>query len=188
MQTAYIIAAVLFVLALAGLSRHETAKLGNAAGMVGMVIAIAATVAEALRSAERGPVVTGGVLILVAVLIGATIGLWRSRTVEMTGMPQLIAMLHSFVGLAAVLVGGVGSFLDTAHSDLAHRIEVAIGVLIGGAYTFTGSLVAFAKLSGRMKSKALMLPGRHVLNLLALIAAIGCTVWFALAPAVPPSV
>ncbi|WP_026928038.1 Re/Si-specific NAD(P)(+) transhydrogenase subunit beta [Granulicoccus phenolivorans] len=181
-QTAYIIAAVLFVLALAGLSRHETAKLGNAAGMVGMVIAIAATVAEALRSAERGPVVTG-VLILVAVLIGATIGLWRSRTVEMTGMPQLIAMLHSFVGLAAVLVG-VGSFLDTAHSDLAHRIEVAIGVLIG-AYTFTGSLVAFAKLSGRMKSKALMLPGRHVLNLLALIAAIGCTVWFALAPQFP---
>src|SRR3954470_9058452 len=103
-SAAYIVAGLLFILSLAGLSRHETAKAGNAYGIAGMAIALAATVGLAARS----PTAAAGTLMAVAVLIGAAIGLWRARRVEMTGMPELIAMLHSFVGLAAVLVGWNG--------------------------------------------------------------------------------
>ena len=177
---AYIIAAVLFIFALAGLSKHETAKAGNIAGMIGMVIALVATIVLALRGSER-PVGVTALLIAVAIAGGAVIGIWRARTVEMTGMPELVAMLHSFVGIAAVLVG-FNSFLDADHTatdSLAyiHSIEVFLGVFIG-AITFTGSIVAYLKLSAKMKSSPLVLPLRHWLNLAILIASAGLLVWF----------
>ncbi|GAB3309667.1 Re/Si-specific NAD(P)(+) transhydrogenase subunit beta [Epidermidibacterium keratini] len=177
---AYIIAAVLFIFALAGLSKHETAKAGNIAGMIGMVIALVATIVLALRGSER-PVGVTALLIAVAIAGGAVIGIWRARTVEMTGMPELVAMLHSFVGIAAVLVG-YNSFLDadpTATDSLAyiHSIEVFAGVFIG-AITFTGSIVAYLKLSAKMKSSPLVLPLRHWLNLAILVASAGLLIWF----------
>ncbi|WOQ16056.1 Re/Si-specific NAD(P)(+) transhydrogenase subunit beta [Raineyella sp. W15-4] len=181
---AYIIAAVLFVLALAGLSRHETARIGNVAGMLGMFIALGGVITQAVTSAPRGFWITA-LLIGSAMLIGAVIGTWRAWTVEMTGMPQLIAMLHSFVGLAAVLVG-FNSFLAVdADRSAAHLIEVFVGVLIG-AYTFTGSLVAFGKLSGRLKSKPLMIPGRNLVNLAIGVVCVGLGVWFVLIPSLLP--
>lgn len=183
--TAYIIAALLFILALAGLSKHETAKMGNWAGMVGMTLAGVATFFYALEQSERGTMTTA-ILLLVPLLLGSAIGLWLALRVEMTGMPELIAMLHSFVGLAAVLVG-FGSYLATAHNDVAHLIEVGLGVLIG-AYTFTGSIVAFGKLSGRMKSKPLMLPARNLLNLAMLVVALAATALFAIQPSILPLV
>ncbi|WP_106850034.1 Re/Si-specific NAD(P)(+) transhydrogenase subunit beta [Blastococcus sp. Marseille-P5729] len=179
---AYIIAAVLFIAALAGLSKHETARAGNYAGMVGMVIALVATIVLAARNSERPAAITLA-LIIVAMLIGAFIGFWRARTVEMTGMPELVALLHSFVGLAAVLVG-YNSYLETDHSvggSLAtiHSVEVFLGVFIG-AITFTGSIVAFLKLSAKMKSAPMMLPGRHMLNLGIILASVALMVWFTL--------
>lgn len=178
-QAAYIIAGLLFILALAGLSKHETAKVGNWFGMIGMTIAGAATFLYAIDNSERGWLVTA-VLLIVPLVIGSSIGLWLATKVEMTGMPQLIAALHSFVGLAAVAVG-FASYLDTDHNTLAHLIEVAVGVLIG-AYTFTGSVVAFGKLSGKMSSRPLMLPQRNLLNLLMLAIGVGGIVWFAVSP------
>ncbi|RHW23539.1 Re/Si-specific NAD(P)(+) transhydrogenase subunit beta [Nocardioides immobilis] len=182
-QAAYIIAAVCFIAALAGLSKHETAKRGNIAGMVGMGIALLATFVLAARNADlgygRGLGVTL-VIILVAMAVGAVVGAWRARTVEMTGMPELIAMLHSFVGLAAILVG-FNSFLDhgPGHDALGtiHDVEVYVGVFIG-AVTFTGSIVANLKLSARMKSSPLMLPGRHLLNLAIIVVSVALGVWF----------
>ena len=123
-------------------------------------------------------------LLVVAVLIGGSIGLWRARVVEMTGMPELIALLHSFVGLAAVLVGWNGALYDTGlEGTLAdiHHAEVFIGVFIG-AVTFTGSIVAFLKLSARMSSKPLMLPGKNALNIGALVAFVALTVWYVITP------
>jgi NAD(P) transhydrogenase subunit beta len=121
--------------------------------------------------------VTAGLILLVLV-VGAAVGSWRARRVEMTQMPELIALLHSFVGLSAVLVG-YGSFLaaPAAGGDTVHRVEVFLGVLIG-AVTFTGSVVAFGKLSGRLASAPLTLPGRHLLNLLALVACAALLAWF----------
>ena len=184
---AYIVAALLFVLSLAGLSRHETAKSGNAFGIAGMVIALAATVGLAARSLEAAAVG----LIVVAMAGGAAIGLWRARRVEMTGMPELIALLHSFVGLAAVLVGWNGYLSVEAAAgeqtevpaDLLgiHSAEVVIGVFIG-AVTLTGSIVAFLKLSARIRSNPLMLPGRNWLNLGALVAFAALTVAFVVSP------
>jgi NAD(P) transhydrogenase subunit beta len=187
---AYIVAGLLFILSLAGLSRHETAKSGNVYGIVGMAIALVATIGLATRSITA----VGGALMGVAVLIGAGIGLWRARRVEMTGMPELIAMLHSFVGLAAVLVGWNGYL--SVEADLGeqtevpgnligiHSAEVVIGVFIG-AVTFTGSIVAFLKLSARIKSNPLMLPGRNWLNLAALAAFVVLTVLFVITPSLP---
>ncbi|WP_101525734.1 Re/Si-specific NAD(P)(+) transhydrogenase subunit beta [Nocardioides houyundeii] len=178
-QGLYIIAGVLFIAALAGLSKHETAKRGNLAGMVGMGIALVATVLLAMRQTElpdfRSLPVTL-VLIVVPMVIGGAIGAWRARTVEMTGMPELIALLHSFVGLAAVLVGFNSFFTEGSH-DRVHAVEVFVGVFIG-AVTLTGSIVANLKLSAKMKSSPLTLPGRHLLNagILALSAAL--LVWF----------
>ncbi len=187
-QGGYIIAAVLFIGALAGLSRHETAKRGNLAGMAGMALALVATVLLAARQAElpdpldhwRGLGSTLA-LIVVAMAIGAAIGAWRARTVEMTQMPELVAILHSFVGLAAVLVG-INSFLDpeaptTGSLGAIHEVEVFIGVFIG-AVTFTGSIVANLKLSAKMKSTPLALPGRHWLNLSILVLSVALLVWF----------
>jgi NAD(P) transhydrogenase subunit beta len=176
----YIVAGVLFIFALGGLSKHETAARGNKFGMAGMTIALVATIALALRESER-PVSTTAALIAVPMAVGLLIGSWRARTVEMTGMPQLVAMLHSFVGIAAVLVG-YNSFLEedhTATDALAriHSVEVFLGVFIG-AVTFTGSVVAWAKLSARMRSAPVMLPGRHLLNLGIVVSSAVLMIWF----------
>ncbi|WP_104176259.1 NAD(P)(+) transhydrogenase (Re/Si-specific) subunit beta, partial [Arthrobacter sp. Y81] len=178
---AYVVAALLFILSLAGLSKHEKARTGVIYGISGMAIALAATIWLTLQGAwGTGAALTGLVLLVIAVLVGGAIGLWRARVVEMTGMPELIALLHSFVGLAAVLVGWNGHLEAPAlTSDLMaiHHAEVFIGVFIG-AVTFTGSIVAFLKLSARMKSSPLMLPGKNAINLGALIAFTALTVWY----------
>jgi NAD(P) transhydrogenase subunit beta len=184
---AYIVAALLFILSLAGLSKHDTSRRGVAFGITGMSIALAATVWLTAAGAWDTPGgTTGLVLLVVAVLVGGAIGLWRARVVEMTGMPELIALLHSFVGLAAVLVGWNGH-LAAAHvpAELVdiHHAEVFIGVFIG-AVTFTGSIVAFLKLSGRVSSKPLMLPGKNYLNVGALVAFIALTVWYVVVPSI----
>jgi H+-translocating NAD(P) transhydrogenase subunit beta len=177
---AYIAASALFILSLGGLSKQETARRGNWYGIIGMVIALAATVA---LLQTRG---TPNYLLLAGVMIpGALIGAAVASRVQMTSMPQLVAMLHSFVGLAAVLVG-FGTYLDTAHAPAAdeltvHHVEIFIGVCIG-AVTFTGSVIAFAKLQGTISGKPLLLPGRHIINLLMLIATIALGVLFVMAP------
>lgn len=182
---AYIVAALLFIMSLAGLSRHDTAKAGVGYGIAGMTIALVATVYATFAGAWGSPQATTGlILLVVAVLVGGAIGLWRARVVAMTGMPELIALLHSFVGLAAVLVGWNGALevsgMSGALLDI-HHAEVFIGVFIGGV-TFTGSIVAFLKLSARMSSAPLMLPGKNVLNLGALVAFVVLTVWYVITP------
>lgn len=157
---AYLAAGVLFILSLGGLSNQETARRGNLLGMVGMLLAVVATAASEL--------VTGYPMLAGALVVGGIIGAVLAARVEMTDMPQLVAILHSFVGLAAVLVG-FATYLDAAeHASSAaaviHDIEIFIGIFIG-ALTFTGSLIAFGKLQGVVGSKPLMLPGRHALNL-----------------------
>ena len=179
-QAAYIVAALLFIMSLAGLSKHETAKAGCWYGIIGMGIALIATI--------FGPKSEGTLWIIIAMVIGGAIGIQRALKVEMTEMPELVAILHSFVGLAAVLVG-YNSYglhdIPTMPSGLndveqakflaeqaalasVHNVEVFLGIFIG-AVTFTGSVVAFGKLRGKINSKALMLPHRHKLNLAALI-------------------
>jgi len=154
---AYIVAAILFILSLAGLSRQETARRGNLFGMCGMGIAVLATV--------LGPGVTSyGVLIVVAAL-GGTVGYLAAQRVEMTQMPELVAILHSFVGMAAVLVG-FATYLDPESNYVGvertiHDVEIYLGILIG-ALTFTGSVIAFGKLSGKVGSKPLVIPSRSL--------------------------
>jgi H+-translocating NAD(P) transhydrogenase subunit beta len=190
-HAAYIVAALLFILALAGLSHHESAKLGNTFGMGGMAVALSATIALAVDRDIDG---VGLGLLLGATVIGAAIGLDRARKVEMTGMPELIALLHSFVGLAAVLVGWNGylhvehdphgleaKVLDSMGTLGIHHAEVFIGVFIG-AVTFTGSIVANLKLSARISSKPLMLPGKNFINLGSLVAFAALTTWFVIDP------
>ncbi|OZF07801.1 NAD(P)(+) transhydrogenase (Re/Si-specific) subunit beta [Rhodococcus sp. 15-1154-1] len=180
-SAAYLVAAVLFIFSLAGLSKHETSKNGIAYGIVGMAIAVGATIVVIVDGS--GGVAIG--LLVVALLIGAAIGRWRARVVEMTGMPELIALLHSFVGLAAVLVGWNGYLAHESFESGAvegiHHAEVFIGVFIG-AVTFTGSIVANLKLSGRMSSSPMMLPGKNGLNIGALVAFFALTVWFVAVP------
>lgn len=179
---AYIVASLLFILSLAGLSKHESASQGVLFGISGMTIALVATFILVADLADT----TSVVLLIVAVAIGAAIGLWRARVVEMTGMPELIALLHSFVGLAAVLVGWNGYLEHQAFSlqslEDIHNAEVFIGVFIG-AVTFTGSIVAFLKLSARIKSDPLMLPGKNFINLGALGLFVILTIWFVISPA-----
>ncbi|NLW12960.1 MAG: NAD(P)(+) transhydrogenase (Re/Si-specific) subunit beta, partial [Trueperella sp.] len=162
---AYIAAAILFILALAGLSKQTTARRGNRLGMLGMALALVATVWIVIAHAGDNTTITV-ILILVALGIGAGVGIPVAQRVEMTGMPELIALLHSFVGLAAVIVG-FNSFIDTPGEDSIfnafHMGEVGLAVFIG-AVTFTGSIVAFLKLSGRVSGAPLMLPARHWLN------------------------
>jgi len=189
-SAAYLVAALLFILALAGLSKHETARSGNAFGMAGMALALVATLVLAFARGMSG---IGAVLLFVAVAIGAVIGVFRANRVAMTGMPELIALFHSFVGLAAVLVGWNGYLEVEARPVRAvlegfdpallgiHHAEVVIGVFIG-AVTFTGSIVAWGKLNGRFKSKPLVLPGKNALNLGALVVFAVLTVWFVIAP------
>src|SRR5215218_5436214 len=184
-QPAYVVAALLFIMSLAGLSKHETARDGNVLGMVGMGIALAATLWLALGHAPW----SAWVLIGLAMVAGATIGIARARRVEMTGMPELIAMLHSFVGAAAVLVG-INTFVASgsvvrAAGEAVHLVEIFLGVFIG-AVTFAASIVAFLKLSARISSKPLMLPARHWLNLAALVVSAGLLVWFVAADSIVP--
>jgi NAD(P) transhydrogenase subunit beta len=165
----YIAATVLFILALGGLSNQETARRGNWYGITGMIIALLATVFGVVNQHYE--------LLLGALVIGGSIGLLVARRVQMTQMPELVAILHSLVGIAAVAVG-FANFMDpTVHFEgvdlTIHDIETYLGVLIG-AVTFSGSVIAFGKLSGRMSGKPLTLPGRHWFNLALLIGAI----WF----------
>lgn len=173
-QALYLLAAVLFVLSLAGLSKQTTARRGTVLGMVGMGLALAATVLLSLEASRR-PVLVTGLLIALVLAIGAVAGTWRARSVEMTQMPEMIAVLHSFVGLAAVLVG-YGSWL-TEEADVVHGVEVYLGVLIG-AVTLTGSVVAYLKLAAKIKTAPLVLPGRNLLNLGALVGSAGLMAWF----------
>jgi NAD(P) transhydrogenase subunit beta len=182
-QGVYLVAAVLFVLSLAGLSKQETARRGNLLGMVGMGLALVATVVLSVDVSERSPLTTL-LLIALVLIIGLAVGTWRARSVEMTQMPEMIAMLHSFVGAAAVLVG-VNSYLTETHADAVHLVEVFLGVLIG-AVTFTGSIVAYLKLSAKMASAPLTLPGRNWLNLGALVASAGALGWFMASPSLAP--
>ncbi|MFD1717999.1 Re/Si-specific NAD(P)(+) transhydrogenase subunit beta [Georgenia deserti] len=177
-QGSYLVAAVLFILSLAGLSKQETARRGNVLGIGGMVLALIATVVLALDRSERPWEQTAGLIVLVFV-VGATVGIWRARTVEMTQIPELIALLHSFVGLAAVLVG-YASYLTEPETDTVHLVEVFLGVLVG-AVTFTGSVVAHLKLAGRIRSAPLHLPGRNGLNLAAALALAALMAWYIVA-------
>ena len=162
----YIGATILFILALGGLSNQETARRGNIYGMIGMAIALLATIAG----------VTGNVAILVGgLVVGGSIGLLLAKRVQMTEMPELVAILHSLVGMAAVLVG-FANFMDpTVHFEgvelTIHDIETSLGILIG-AVTFSGSVIAFGKLSGKITGNAMLLPARHWLNLGLLLATI----------------
>lgn len=171
----YLFASILFILSLGGLSSQESAKRGVLYGIVGMAIAIISTV--------LGEGVEGQIYIVVAIAIASVIGLLLARKVEMTSMPQLVAILHSFVGLAAVLVG-FGSYLDPKTHELAgtehtiHLVEVFIGVFIG-AITFTGSIIAWGKLEGKIRSKPLVYPGRHLVNIILVIICIVLAVMFA---------
>ncbi|WP_433894164.1 Re/Si-specific NAD(P)(+) transhydrogenase subunit beta [Streptomyces sp. CA-111067] len=182
-----IVAALLFILSLAGLSQHRTSRAGVGYGMAGMALALVATVVVAGRDVPG----TDVALIIVAMVIGGAAGLWQARRVEMTQMPELIAVLHSFVGLAAVLVGWNSYYEVESHGsaqtliahDLLriHHAELFIGIFIG-AVTFTGSVIAFLKLSARIKSAPLMLPGKNALNVAALAAFVGLTIWFTTGP------
>lgn len=163
----YISATILFILALGGLSNQETARRGNLYGIIGMTIAVLATVLSAA--------VTSYWVIIFAMLIGSAIGLAMAHRVQMTEMPELVAVLHSLVGMAAVLVG-YANFMDTSISltgidKTIHEIETYIGIFIG-AVTFTGSIIAYGKLSGKIGGRPLLLPARHWLNLAALILVI----------------
>lgn len=175
-QTAsYLFAGILFILSLGGLSSQESAKRGVLYGIIGMAIAIASTV--------LGEGVEGHIYIIIAIAIASIIGLLVARKVEMTSMPQLVAILHSFVGLAAVLVG-FGSYIDPATQAIQgtehtiHLVEVFIGIFIGGI-TFTGSIIAWGKLEGKIRSKPLIYPGRHAVNILLVIICIALGVLFA---------
>ena len=168
---AYIGAIILFILSLGGLSNQETSRRGNLYGMVGMALAVLATIFGPQVTAAGVPWIVG------AMVIGGAIGLYAARTVQMTQMPELVALMHSMVGLAAMLVG-FATFIDPEASKgyegaakAIHEMEIYIGILIG-AITFSGSIMAFGKLSGRIGGSPLLLPGRHFLNLAGLLAVI----------------
>ena len=168
--TAYLVSGILFVLSLGGLSKQESARKGNLYGILGMALAILATFLSGQVENFK--------LLIPLMLGGALIGAILAKRVEMTSMPELVAILHSFVGAAAVLVG-LSSFLDPGHAEmigaekLIHEIEILLGVFIGGV-TFTGSVIAFGKLRGSLSGKPLLLPARHLLNLSMVLASI----WF----------
>jgi NAD(P) transhydrogenase subunit beta len=169
---AYIAATILFILSLGGLSNPETSRRGNLFGIIGMAIAVLATVFGPRVTAAGIPWIVG------SLLVGGSIGLYAAKKVQMTQMPELVALMHSLVGLAACLVG-FASYVDTstvfptAAEKTIHEIEIYIGILIG-AVTFSGSVIAFGKLSGKIGGKPVLLPGRHLLNLAGLIVVI----WF----------
>jgi H+-translocating NAD(P) transhydrogenase subunit beta len=163
----YIVATILFILSLSGLSKQETARRGNYFGMLGMAIAIFATVLSGA--------VTSYTILFAALAVGGTIGLFAAKKVEMTQMPELVAIMHSLVGMAAVLVG-YANFMDTSSpltgvEKTIHEVEIYLGILIG-AITFSGSVIAFCKLSEKISGKPMLLPARHWLNLGLLIASV----------------
>ncbi|WP_172330412.1 NAD(P)(+) transhydrogenase (Re/Si-specific) subunit beta [Mangrovicoccus sp. HB161399] len=169
LQTAaYIAATVLFILSLGGLKNQESAKTAVWFGIIGMALAVGATIA--------GPAVPLGPMLALVLAAGAAIGALVAKRVEMTGMPQLVAMLHSFVGLAAVFIGINSALVPPEGLPRAeaviHEVEIFLGVFIG-AVTFTGSLVAWGKLAGKLDGKALVLPGRHLLNGAMVLASLG---------------
>jgi len=166
---AYLAAAILFILSLGGLSNPETSRRGNLYGIIGMALAVLATI--------FGPSVSAAGLpwIIAALVIGGSVGLYAAKVVKMTQMPELVALMHSLVGLAACLVG-FASYVDTSINyvgaeKVIHDVEIYLGILIG-AITFSGSLIAFGKLSGKIGGKPLLLPARHWLNLIALLVVI----------------
>jgi NAD(P) transhydrogenase subunit beta len=166
---AYIGATILFIMSLGGLANPETARRGNLLGMAGMTIAVLATVLGPRVTAAGIPWIVG------AMTVGGGIGLYAARKVQMTQMPELVALMHSLVGLAACLVG-FASYVDTSITftgaeKAIHEIEIYVGVLIG-AVTFSGSVIAFGKLSGKIGGKPVLLPARHWLNLLALLVVV----------------
>ena len=168
---AYIAATILFILSLGGLSHPETSRRGNLYGIVGMTIAVLATVLGPRVTAAGTPWIIG------ALVVGGSIGLYAAKKVQMTQMPELVAIMHSLVGLAACLVG-FASYIDTSvvftgAEKTIHEIEIYLGIAIG-AVTFSGSVIAFGKLSGRIGGKPMLLPGRHWLNLAGLLVVI----WF----------
>jgi len=169
----YIGATILFILSLGGLSNPETSRRGNLYGIIGMTIAVLATVFGPNVTAAGIPWVVG------AMLVGGSIGIYASRVVKMTQMPELVALMHSLVGLAAMLVG-FANYIDPAAAGTfkgaektIHEVEIYLGILIG-AVTFSGSLIAFGKLSAKISGKPMLLPGRHWLNLVGLLVVI----WF----------
>ncbi len=187
---AYLVAGVLFIRSLGGLSRQETARRGNTLGVIGMGIAIVATL---LQDSVRLPLISGEAplwLMVAPIAAGGVIGFILAKRVVMTAMPQLVALLHSFVGLAAVLVGisshvsASGPTEGAAH--VVHVIEIWLGIAIG-AVTFTGSVIAWAKLRGSMSGKPLLLPGRHFINLAMVVATFALLVPFFDAPTVEDS-
>jgi NAD(P) transhydrogenase subunit beta len=183
-NAAYIAAALLFIMSLAGLSKHETGRTGIRYGIAGMAIAMTASIWLSFSGQWSEATFIGLGLLVAALIAGGVIGLWRARVVAMTGMPELIALFHSFVGLTAVLVGWNGALHAKEMSpELAavHSAEVFIGVFIG-AITFTGSIVAYLKLSAKISSKPLILPGRNYINLVALAGFIGLTVAYVITP------
>jgi len=170
-SVAYIAATILFILSLGGLSNPETSRRGNVYGIVGMAIAVLATVFGPRVTAAGIPWIVG------ALLVGGSIGLYAARKVQMTQMPELVAIMHSLVGLAACLVG-FASYVDTSTvltgaEKAIHEIEIYLGILIG-AVTFSGSVIAWGKLSAKIGGKPVLLPGRHLLNLAGLLVVI----WF----------
>ena len=183
---AYMLAALMFILALAGLSRQETAKRGNYLGVLGMCIALVATVGLALLHADAIFIAAG--LMLAAVVIGGAYGVYKARHVQMTEMPQLVALLHCFVGAAAVLVGFNSFLLEPGgyyqgQMNVYHLGEVGLAIFIGGV-TFTGSIVANLKLSAKIPGKPLHLPARNLLNLLMIVAYIALIVPFGMSKGV----
>jgi len=171
---AYVFASILFILSLSGLSSQETAKKGVIYGIIGMIVAIAATLFD--------PSIQGFTYIIIAMVIASAIGIIVARKVEMTSMPELIAMLHSFVGLAAVLVG-FSTFIDPKSLSLVgaersiHLVEIYIGIFIG-AITFTGSVIAWGKLTEKITSKPFAFKGKDILNVVLILASIVLAVLF----------
>lgn len=172
---AYLVSGIFFVLSLGGLSKQESARKGNIYGILGMALAIIATFVKLTLDGEAGEI---NFQFLVPLMIGgAIVGTVLAKTFEMTSMPELVAILNSFVGAAAILVG-LSSFLDPGHETmigtekLIHAIEILLGVFIGGV-TFTGSVIAFGKLRGSLSGKPLLLPARHLLNL----GMLGASIW-----------
>jgi NAD(P) transhydrogenase subunit beta len=183
LTAAYIGAAILFILSLGGLSNPETSRRGNLYGMIGMAIAVLATM--------LGPQVgkAGYPWIIGALAVGACIGVTAAKKIKMTQMPELVALMHSLVGLAAVLVG-FANYIDPAASvgfkgaeKTIHELEIYVGVLIG-AVTFSGSLIAFGKLSAKISGKPLLLPARHWINLVGLLGVLWCGGWFIHTPSI----
>ena len=176
---AYIGATILFILSLGGLSNPETARRGNLFGIIGMTVAVLATVLGPRVTAAGIPWIIG------ALVVGGSIGLFAAKKVQMTQMPELVALMHSLVGLAACLVG-FASYIDTSvqftgAEKAIHEVEIYVGILIG-AVTFSGSIVAFGKLSGKIGGKPLLLPARHWINLVGLLIVIWYGREFVLAP------